>query len=176
MVRTIPYICMYTEYRESTKDTSLSCFLDTFADCWDVFLRNSTTDNGRLELECFLAIWIHRLKLNFTVTILTTTTGLLSILAVNVNCSRECLFVSYLWSTYISLYIKLTKQTIYDNFQVKLAHTSDDCLTCFLICMCTECRILFCQFSKSLTHLTLIILCLRLDSKLDNRLREFHGL
>ncbi len=42
--------------------------------------------------------------------------------------------------------------------------------------MCTECRIFFSKLCQSFTHLTLIILCLWLDSKLNNWLREFHRL
>ena len=74
MVRTIVYISLNTQYRESAQNTGLSCFFDTFTDCWDVFLRNCTTDNGRSKLECLLAVWIHRCEVYFTVTILTTTT------------------------------------------------------------------------------------------------------
>ena len=65
---------MNTKYWVSTKNTSLSSFFDTFTDCWDIFLRNSTTNNCGFELECLFAVWIHWLELNFTVTILTTTT------------------------------------------------------------------------------------------------------
>ncbi len=46
MVRTIINVCLNTKYRISAKDTSLCCFLDTFTNSWDVFLRNSTTDNS----------------------------------------------------------------------------------------------------------------------------------
>ena len=108
--------------------------------------------------------------------VLSTTTGLLSVLVFLINSLCKCLFVCYLRSTYVCFYIELTKKTIYDNFQMKFAHSGDDCLTSFLICMSTESRILFCQFGKSFTHFTLVILCFRLDCKLDNRLREFHRL
>ena len=40
---------MNTKYRESAEDTSFSSFFDTFADSWDVFLRNSTTYDCRIE-------------------------------------------------------------------------------------------------------------------------------
>ena len=53
MVRTIIYCSMDTKYRESAEDTSFSSFFDTFADSWDVFLRNSTTYDCRIELEEF---------------------------------------------------------------------------------------------------------------------------
>ena len=176
MVRSIVYVRMNTEYRESTKDTCLSSFLDPFADCRDVLLRNRTADYGRLKLECLFTVRIHRVKLHFTVSVLTTSTGLLCIFVFNINRLCKCLFVSNLRCTNVRLNLELTKQTVYDDLQMELTHTSDDCLTSFLICMSTECRILFCKFCKSLTHLTLSSLGLRLDCELDNRLRELHGL
>ena len=33
-----------------------------------------------------------------------------------------------------------------DDFQVKLTQTGDDCLSCFFICMSTECWVFFCKF------------------------------
>ena len=176
MVRTIPYRSFYTKYREAAKNTSLCCFFDTFSNCWDVFLRNCTTDYSRLEDKCLFAVWIHRLEFNFTVSVLSTSTRLFCIFTVNINRCCKCLFVSNLRGTYICLYFEFTKQTVYDDIEVKLTHTCDDCLTSFLICMSTECRIFFCKFCKSFTHFTLVILCLRLDSEFDNRFREFHGL
>ena len=59
---------------------------------------------------------------------------------------------------------------------MQLAHTGDDGLTCFLICMSTECRVFFSQFCKSFTHLLLSGFCLRLNCQLDNWLWEFHRL
>ena len=49
MIGSIIYVRMNTQYRESTQDTGLSCFLNTFTYCRDVFLRNRTTDNSRFE-------------------------------------------------------------------------------------------------------------------------------
>ena len=54
MVRTIVYVSVNTQYRESAKDTSLCSLFDTFAYSRDVLLRNSTADNGRLKLEGLL--------------------------------------------------------------------------------------------------------------------------
>ena len=176
MVRTVIYVSGNTKYWESSKDTCLSSFFNTLSNCWDVFLRNSTTDYRRLELECFLTVSIHRCKSNLTVTVLTTTTGLLSVLTIDVNSLSNCFLVCNLRCTNVSFYLELSKKTVNDNFEVKLTHSGDDCLTCFCICMSSECRIFFCELSKSFTHLTLIILCLRFDSKLDNWLWEFHRL
>ena len=40
---------MNTYYRESTKNTSFHGFFNTFAYSRNVFLRNCTTDNSRIE-------------------------------------------------------------------------------------------------------------------------------
>ena len=146
MVRTIIYCSMDTKYRESAEDTSFSSFFDTFADSWDVFLRNSTTYDCRIELEEFFTIGIHWLKVNFTMTILTTTTGLFSIFAVYINGFCKCFFVCNLRCTNVCLYFEFTKQTVNNDFQMELAHTGNDCLACFLICMSSECRIFFSKF------------------------------
>jgi hypothetical protein len=110
------------------------------------------------------------------VTILTTTTGLLRILAVHINGLGEGLFVSNLRSTYISLYLEFTQQTVYDDLQMQLAHAGDDGLACLLIGMLTEGRIFFCKLCKSNAHLILTCFGLRLDCQLNNGFREFHGL
>ena len=176
MVGSVPYIRMYAEYREASEDTSLCCFLNTLTDCRDVFLRNRTTDYGRFKLKCLFAIWIHWLKFNFTVTVLSTTTRLFRILAINIDRRRKCLFVGNLRSTYICFHLKFTKKTVYDDLQVKLTHSGNDRLSGFLICVSAERRILLCEFRKSFSHFSLVILCLWLDCELDNRIREFHRL
>ena len=56
MVRTIVYVSVNTQYRESAKDTGLRSLFDTFADCGDVLLRNRTADYSRLKLEGLLAV------------------------------------------------------------------------------------------------------------------------
>ena len=176
MVRSVVYCSVYTNNRESTKNTSFGCFFDTSTNCRDVFFRNSTTNNFRIEFECFFSVNVHRLETNFTVSVLTTSTGLFSVLRIDINSFCEGFFVCYLWSTNVSFYFELTKKTVNDDFKVKLTHTSDDCLSCFLICMSTESRIFFCKFCKSFCHLALSSFCLRLDSELDNWIWEFHRL
>ena len=175
MIRTIIYICMNANYRESTQNTGFHCFFDTFANCRNVFLRNSTTNNCGFELEEFFSVGIHWLEFNFTVTILTTTTGLFCVFAVNINRFCEGFFVSNLRCTNVSFYFEFTKQTVNDDFQMKFTHTCNDCLTSFLICVCTECRVFFSQFCQCFTKFTLTSFCLRLNSQLDNWFREFHG-
>ena len=154
----------------------MGCLLDTFADCRDIFLWNRTADNRRFKLEEFFAVCIHRRKFDFAVAILSTSTRLLRILRVNLNFLRDCLFVSNLRRTNICLNLELAQKSVHDNLKVKFTHTCDDCLSCLRIGVCTECRIFLRKFCKRLTHLALSSLCLRLNRKLDNRLRKFHRL
>ena len=176
MVGTVENVSTYTNNRESAKDTALGSLFDTLANCRDIFLRNRTADNAGLELEQLLAVRIHRLEVNLTVTVLTTSTGLLCVLTVNINSLGDCFLVCNLRCTNVCFNLELTKQTVYDDLQVELTHTSDDGLTSFLIGMSTEGRVFFSKLCQSLAHLALTSLGLRLDCKLDNRLRELHGL
>ena len=118
MVRSVIYGSMDTYNRESAKGTSLCSFLNTFTDCWDVFLRNSTADNLGIELEQFFSVGIHRLETYLTMSVLSTTTGLLSVLVFLINSLCKCLFVCYLRSTYVCFYLELTKQTVNDDLQM----------------------------------------------------------
>ena len=148
MVRSVVYSSFYTKYRESSKDTALSSFFDTSSDCRDIFLRNVTADNSGFKLEQFFTIGIHWLKVYFTVSVLTASTRLFCILAVHIYFFCEGLFVSNLRSTYVCFYFELTEQTVYDDFQVKLTHSGNDCLSCLFISMSFEGRIFFCKFCK----------------------------
>ena len=108
-------------------------------------------------------------------TVLTLTTRLLSILVINVCLASNGLFVGYLRCAYVCLYLELTEKSVYDDLEVKLAHSGDDGLSGLLGSPCSESRVFFSQLSQRNTHLFLTCLSLRLDSELDNRLREFHG-
>src|SRR5699024_1406059 len=118
MVRTIVHSSFYTKYWESSKDTSLSSFFNTFTNCWDVFLWNSTTNYSGIKFKCLFCICIHWLEVNFTVTVLSTTTRLFCILAIYIYSLCKCFLVSNLWSTYICFYLEFTKKSVYNNFQM----------------------------------------------------------
>ena len=176
MVGTVVYIRPNAQYGESAQDTGLGSFLDTSADCGDIFLRNRTADNGGGELEGFLGIGFHGSEVHFTVTILSTSAGLLRVLAVHVNRLGKGLFVRNLRCAHVGLYVELTQQTVYDDIQMQLAHTGDDGLASLLVRADAEGRIFLCQLDQSVAHLVLAGLGLGLDCDVDNRLRELHGL
>ena len=176
MVRTIVYISMDADYRESSQDTSLHSLFDTLTYRRDVFLRNRSSDYSRLELECFFSIDIHWLEFYLTVSVLSTSTGLFCVLAVHIHSLGKCFFVCNLRSTYICFHLELTQQSVYDDLKMQLSHSGNDRLACFMVSVCTEGRVFFCKFCKRLSKFALGSLCLRLDRQLDNRFRELHGL
>ena len=109
-------------------------------------------------------------------TVLTRTTGLALILHINIGIAGDGLLISNLRSAYVSLNLELTEQSVNDDIEVKLTHTSDDRLTCLLVCPCLEGRVFFSKLCECDSHLFLTSLGLGLDSQVDNRLRELHGL
>jgi len=176
MIRTIVNGSFHTEYRESRKNTCLGSLLDTFADRRDIFLRNRSADHFGLELKQLLCVRIHRLKAYFTMTVLSAAAGLLRILVFLVYCLCERLFVGNLRCAYIRLNLELAEQTVYDNLQMELAHTCDNRLSRLRVRVCVEGRIFLRKLRKSLAHLALTGLGLRLNRKFNNRIRELHGL
>ncbi len=58
---------------------------------------------------------------------------------------------------------------------MKLAHTGNDRLACFLIGMLTESRIFLSQLGQCFRHLALTGFGPGLDRQLDNGFRELHG-
>ena len=155
------------------KNTRKHSTLDTLVNCWDIFLRNSTTNDCIDELIALA--WV-RLNSNLNMTILSFTTRLSCILLVNLCCCADCFLVCNLWLTNISFNLKLTEKSVYYDFEVKLTHTSDDSLSCFFVCISLECWVFFCKLCKSNTHFFLTSLSLRLDSNTDNWVWEFHRL
>ena len=107
-------------------------------------------------------------------TVLTGTARLALVLGFVVNLLADGFLVSNLRLTYVSLDLEFTKKSVNDNFKVKLAHTCDNGLTCFFICIALEGGVLFSKLLKADTHLLLSCLSLGLDSYTDNRIREVH--
>ena len=176
MVRTIIKFYTNINYRITCQNTALHSSLDTCVNCRDIFLRNRTADNLIVEfIALTYAVFVEvREHTNLTVTVLTATTGLLLILCIGHRVLSDCFFVCNLRCTDICLYLKFTEQTVNDDFKVKFTHTCDDGLSCFFIGISLKCRIFFCKFCKSNTHLFLTCLSLWLDSYTNYRVREIH--
>ena len=109
-------------------------------------------------------------------TVLTFTARLTSIFVFLVNALSDCLSVRNLGLTNVCLNLKFTQKSVYDNFKVKLTHTGDDGLTCFLVGISFESRVFFCKFCKRDTHFFLTCFCFRFNSNSDNGVGEFHRL
>ena len=174
MERTIVQLYLNVNNRISGQYPSLHSALDTCVNSWDVFLRNRTADNAVDELVALTGLVRGNSDLN--VTVLTFTTGLTSVFHINISRFSDGFFVSYLWLTYVCLYLELTQQTVNDDLQMELTHAGDDGLAGFFVCVGLEGRVFLCQFCQSNTHLFLTCFSLRLDSNTDNRLWEFHRL
>ena len=174
MVRTVYQSTFYVNNRVTGENTCLHCALNTCVNSRNIFLRNSTADNLILKYITFSSR--KRFHIHNNMSVLTFTTRLTSIFMVNMYLVSYSLTVRYLRITYISFYLKLTQKSVNDNFKMKLTHTGNNCLTCLVISISSECRIFFSQFCKGNTHLFLSGFCLRLYRNTDNRFREFHRL
>ena len=176
MVRTIVYGSVNAYNRESCQNTGFGSFLNTFPDCRDIFFRNCTAHNLGIKFEQFVAIGIHGLKSDFTVSVLSASTGLFCILVFLLDGLGKGLFVCNLRCAYVCLHLEFTKETVNNDLQMEFTHTCNDGLSCLCVGVCTERRIFLCKFCKSLAHLALSCFCLGFDCQLNNRFRELHGL
>src|SRR5215203_7512216 len=88
---------------------------------------------------------INRSQFKYYIGKLTTTTGLLFQCLTMFDCGLECFFVSNLRCTLVYFYFKFSPHTINNNLQVKFAHTAQDSLTSFFICLYTQCWVFFDQ-------------------------------
>ena len=165
---------MNADHRISAQLAGLHRFLNTCVDSRDVFLRNRSADHRALEGVQVLAVRIHRRKDNLAVSVLAAAAGLLGILVFLVDFFAECFLVGNLRCADIGLYVELAQKSVHDDLQMELAHTGNDRLARLRIGVLLECRIFFSKLSEGNTQLLLTGFGLRLDCKLDNRLREFH--
>src|SRR5665647_1999784 len=136
MERTINdgYLDVYN--RISSKNTAAHSFLYACIDRGNKFLRNCSSDSCiNKGIPCARCL---RLKFKNTMTILTVTAGLTYKTTFCSDCFTDCLLVSNLRSADIGLNLKLTEQTVNDDVKVKLTHSGNDRLSCFLISIGAE--------------------------------------
>ncbi len=135
MVRTEVQTNTHVYYRVTSQWTRLQLLLDAFINGRDVFTRNHTTFNVVDELVTFrVRAWLQWVHVDHNVTILTTTTGLLSVFTFNIgNFLTNRFTVSNLRFTYVSFNVEFTTHTVNDDVQVQFTHTSDDGLVRFFI-------------------------------------------
>ena len=167
---------MNANHRISAEGAGLHSLLNTFADCRHIFLRNRAADDRRVELIKFLSVRIHRLKLHFAVAILSTAAGLLDILVLLIHRLGEGFLVSNLRCADIRLDMELTKQAIHDDLKMQLAHAGNNGLPGFLVRVRAERRVFLRELLQRIHQFSLSGFCLRFDRKLNDRIREFHGL
>ena len=142
MVRAIIQGYLNVNNRVACEDTRLHSALDTLINRLDIFLRDSTANDLVDELVALAGLV--RLNDDLNMTVLALTTRLTSVLLINVSGAADGLLVSNLRRTYVSLYLELAQQTVNDDLQMKLAHTSDNGLAGLFIGVGLEGRVLFC--------------------------------
>ncbi len=108
--------------------------------------------------------------------VLTVTACLPCILGIGNSFFGDCFSVCDLGSANIGLDLELAQHTVDNNLKMKLAHASDDCLTCFGVGVVFESRVFLRELLQRDAHFLLACLCLRLNGDADNGLGELHGL
>ena len=176
MIRTVIQLSLKADYRITGQHAGLHRFLDTLVNSGNVLFRYSTADDGVDELVGLFTVRIRRIEADFTITVLTFTTGLTNELTLYIAGFGKSFLIGNLRCADISLYVEFTQQTVNDDLKMQLAHTFDDGLSAVLIRMSTEGRIFLGKFCQSDTHLFLTSLGLRFDRDRDNGIREFHRL
>ena len=151
MVRTIVQGNLTVYDRITSQYTGLHGATDTVVNSGDVFLGNRTADDGVDKLVTLAALVGLNLDLNMTV--LALTTGLTGVLVIHISQLANGFLVGYLGLTNIGLYLEFTQQTVNDDFQMQLTHTSDNGLTGFLIGIGLEGGVLFGELRQSDCHL-----------------------
>ena len=174
MIRTIPQGDLDINNRIACQNAGLHSTLNTVVDSRDVFLRDSAANDSVDELVTLAGLV--GLDLDLNVTVLALTTGLTCVLGLLVGLFADGLTVSNLGSTHVCLDLKLTQQTVNNNLQMQLAHTSNDGLAGFFIGVGLEGRILFGQLCQRDAHLLVASLGLGLNCNANNGLGELHGL
>ncbi len=139
MIRTIIKRNLYVNNLIARKHAGRHSALDTCVNSGDIFLRNSAADDC---VDKFIALaGLVRLNLELDVTVLTFTARLTSVFGVNICGLGNCFLISNLRSTDVCLDLKFTQKSVNDNFKVKLAHSGDNRLSCFLIGISLEGRV-----------------------------------
>ena len=139
----------------------------TLFNCRDVFAWNGTALDRVDELEALARLL--RLDLQNHVTVLTTTTRLLDELAFGLFAGLADRFaVGNLWLADGRFDAEFALHAVNDNFQVQLAHTTDDGLARLFVGLDAERRIFLCQAVQRQAHFFLVGLGLRLDCLLKS--------
>ena len=165
---------LHVHNREAAERTSLESLLDALFDRRDVFRRNHAALDLVDELEALAGFL--RFELEAHMSVLTATTGLLDVLVLVLDRSRDRLAVSNLRSAHVASDVEFAFQTVNDNFEVKLTHTGDDRLARLLIVGNDEGRVFHRESVESGTELFVVLTGLGLHRNRDNRSREVDGL
>ncbi len=172
MICAVDQGCLHAEHREASKRTRTHDAFDTLLNAWDVFLRNSTTNDLGFEDE---VIAFMRFENDLDASKLTRTTRLLLMGVIDFSLTCDRFTVSNLRRADVCFYLELTLHAVDENVEMKFTHASDDSLTRFFIRLNAERRIFSSQTVERDAHLFLVSLGLWFNRDFDNRIREFHA-
>ncbi len=148
MERTVYEGHLHRVYGVTCQRTVRHCRLETFLNRRDELLGNVTALDGVFEYETCLFGIVVRTDLEDDIGELTATTGLFLEHLTVLELLGERLFVVDLRSALADFDTELATQTVYDHFEVKLTHTTDDGLSRIFVGLDGECRVLFGQLTE----------------------------
>ena len=128
MEGTINQCDFYINNWVTSEYAALRCLFHTFFNWVNKFLWNRTTHNLILKQDTASTLtWLHG---KYNMSILPLTAGLFRVLVINfLNCPGDRLSKCNSGSTNICLHPEFAQQTIYDNIEMQLTHTSQNGLT-----------------------------------------------
>ena len=141
MVTSINKGDFYTDDRIAAEYAVVKGVFNALLSSGNVFLRDYATNDLIFPLEAF-AIF-ERLDLKYNVTVLALTPGLSDELALGSRRFSYSLTISDLRTPNLDFNIELPAEAVYDNLQVEFSHTCYYCLTCFMVCSSSKCRVFF---------------------------------
>src|SRR5438105_2989398 len=141
MIRTVDDIDMSVDHLVTAHNAIEHRLLDALLTRWNVFLWNVPTDDFVIDCNPFTTLV--RMRLNDYVSILPAAAGLLDQLAFAVSRTCNRFAICDLGLASVGIDFELAKHSVANDFQVQLAHPSDDCLTGVFVGENLKCRIFF---------------------------------
>ncbi len=172
MEASVVYLYFKVNHFVAGKEAVLRRALNTLVDCGDIFLGNRTANRHILERVTGTGLAGNKVK--FAVSVLTFTARLTLVHTFRVASLTERFAVSNLRRANVCFDFEFPQKSVNDNVEVKLAHTRDNRLTRFLVCIRFESGVFFGKLNKRQSHLFLSRFRLRLYGELDNGVGESH--
>ena len=135
MKRTVEQRSFESQKWVSRKHTVLHLLFYSFVDRRNVFTWHRATDDFVDELESLSTLVFRRLKAHPHVAVLPTATRLANKFTFNFSGISDSFAIRHLRLADICLNTEFTTHTVDDDVQVKLAHSRNNRLTRFFVCL-----------------------------------------